>query len=220
VDGRDDQVVAVAYGELCALYVIDRSTVTRSRRATSRDRFVRGADHDHQPPRCPTPTAYPRTARNALTCSSITETSAPRSDEADPELAADDARRRKRRLPRASRRVDHAFRLQRTVTPSRRDDTIDDHGAGELVRRSTRAARHGRRLLEHLSSRELIELARQTSTRSAISSRLLQAHGTEAQDRLRSRRRLANEIGAARGIWKLFATGIFQIALRCSRGAV
>jgi hypothetical protein len=47
---------------------------------------------------------------------------------------------------------------------------------------------------------------------------LLQAHGTEAQESIDTADWLANEIGAVRGISKVFATGgDLQIALRRTR---
>ena len=79
-----------------------------------------------------------------------------------------------------------------------------------------------RRLIEVLYARELIELGKNDNL-DEISYQLgglLQAHGAEAQDSLETAEWLANEIGAVRGISKLFATGgDLQIALRRSRSA-
>jgi hypothetical protein len=78
-----------------------------------------------------------------------------------------------------------------------------------------------RRLIEVLYTRELIEIG--NSNLDEITYQLgglLQAHGTEAQDSIDTAEWLANEIGAVRGISKLFATGgDLQIALRRSREA-
>ena len=79
-----------------------------------------------------------------------------------------------------------------------------------------------RRLVELLSSRELIELGEGPNL-DEISYQLgglLQAHGTEAEDSMDTAEWLANEIGAVRGISKLFATGgDLQLALRRTRDA-
>ncbi|MDQ3341211.1 MAG: hypothetical protein M4D80_39155 [Myxococcota bacterium] len=78
-----------------------------------------------------------------------------------------------------------------------------------------------RRLIEVLYTRELIEIG--NSNLDEITYQLgglLQAHGTEAQDSVDTAEWLANEIGAVRGITRLFATGgDLQIALRRSREA-
>jgi len=78
-----------------------------------------------------------------------------------------------------------------------------------------------RRLVDLLSSRELIELG--TGNLDEITYQLgglLQAHAVEAEDSIDTAEWLANEIGAVRGISKLFATGgDLQIALRRTREA-
>jgi hypothetical protein len=78
-----------------------------------------------------------------------------------------------------------------------------------------------RRLIEVLYARALIELG--NANLEEISYHLgglLQAHGTEAEHSLDTAEWLANEIGAVRGISKLFATGgDLQIALRRTRDA-
>jgi len=77
-----------------------------------------------------------------------------------------------------------------------------------------------RRLIEVLYSRELIEVGGNLDEITYQLGGLLQAHGREAQDSLDTADWLANEIGAVRGISKLFATGgDLQIALRRSRYA-
>jgi hypothetical protein len=76
-----------------------------------------------------------------------------------------------------------------------------------------------KRLIEVLHARELIELG--SANLDEITYQLgglLQAHGVEAQDSIDTAEWLANEMGAVRGIKKLFATGgDLQIALRRSR---
>jgi hypothetical protein len=76
-----------------------------------------------------------------------------------------------------------------------------------------------RRLIEVLYARELIELGRVSLDEITYQlGGLLQAHGAEAESSLETAEWLANEIGAVRGIDKLFATGgDLQIALRRSR---
>jgi hypothetical protein len=78
----------------------------------------------------------------------------------------------------------------------------------------------GRRLVQLLFARELIELGDGPGI-DEISyqlSGMLQAHGEEAEHSLETAEWLANEIGSIRGIRKLFATGgDLQVALRRSR---
>ncbi|HWU86368.1 MAG TPA: hypothetical protein VN253_03810 [Kofleriaceae bacterium] len=78
-----------------------------------------------------------------------------------------------------------------------------------------------RRLIEVLHARELIELrAASLDEIAAHLGGLLQAHGAEAARSLDAAEWLAGEIGAVRGVHKIFATGgDLQIALRRSRGA-
>lgn len=79
-----------------------------------------------------------------------------------------------------------------------------------------------RRLIQLLFARALIELedgAGIDETCYQLSG-LLQAHGDEAEHALDTAEWLANEIGALRGIRRLFATGgDLQVALRRSRVA-
>jgi hypothetical protein len=80
----------------------------------------------------------------------------------------------------------------------------------------------GRRLIQVLFAQGLIELGHGPGI-DEISyqlSGLLQAHGEEAEHALDTAEWLANEIGALRGIRRLFATGgDLQLALRRSRVA-
>lgn len=80
----------------------------------------------------------------------------------------------------------------------------------------------GRRLIELLFARELVELDAGPGIDEIAYqlSGMLQAHGEEAEDSLETAEWLANEIGSIRGIRKLFATGgDLQLALRRSRRA-
>jgi len=78
-----------------------------------------------------------------------------------------------------------------------------------------------KRLIEVLYARELIELGHVNLDEITYQlGGLLQAHGSEAEFSLDTAEWLANEIGAVRGISKLFATGgDLQIAIRRSRDA-
>jgi hypothetical protein len=83
----------------------------------------------------------------------------------------------------------------------------------------------GRRLIDVLTAQGLVELGRGPGVPgldeiSYHLSGLLQAHGDEAEHQLDTAEWLANEMGAIRGVAKLFATGgDLQIALRRSRVA-
>jgi hypothetical protein len=91
----------------------------------------------------------------------------------------------------------------------------------EVPLRMEELAAWARRLIEVLQTRALIELG--PASLDEISYQLgglLQAHGSEAQQSLETADWLANELGAVRGIGKLFATGgDLQVALRRSREA-
>jgi hypothetical protein len=79
-----------------------------------------------------------------------------------------------------------------------------------------------RRLIELLFARALVELDDSPGIAELCYqlSGLLQAHGDEAEHALDTAEWLANEIGALRGIRRLFATGgDLQLALRRSRVA-
>jgi hypothetical protein len=81
----------------------------------------------------------------------------------------------------------------------------------------------GRRLVQLLFARELIELGDGPGIDEICYqlSGLLQAHGEEAEHSLETAEWLANEIGSIRGVRKLFATGgDLQLALRRSREGV
>jgi hypothetical protein len=123
--------------------------------------------------------------------------------------------------------------LPRMLTPIPEDlteETIDEHTtphrrsssrmlAPQPPLRAEEVAAWARRLLELLDSRSLIELQRAHLDEIAYQlGGLLQAHGIEAEHSLDTAEWLCNEIGAVRGIDKIFATGgDLQIALRRSR---
>jgi hypothetical protein len=99
--------------------------------------------------------------------------------------------------------------------------TLDDPAGPEddIPLRADEVAAWARRLLEHLFSRALVELGQVSLDEIAYQlGGLLQAHGVEAERSLDTAEWLANEIGAVRGIDRMFATsGDLQIALRRSR---
>lgn len=123
--------------------------------------------------------------------------------------------------------------LPRMLTPIPEDlteETIDEHttphrrSSARLIEpqpplRAEDAAAWALRLVEVLDARALIEVRRAHLDEIAYQlGGLLQAHGTEAQHSLDTADWLCNEIGAVRGIDKMFATGgDLQIALRRSR---
>ena len=83
-------------------------------------------------------------------------------------------------------------------------------------------ARWARRLIEVLKTRELVELERgpNLDEMSYQLGGLLQAHAIDAEHSLETADWLANELGAMKGIRRLFATGgDLQVAIRRSREA-
>jgi len=79
-----------------------------------------------------------------------------------------------------------------------------------------------RRVIEHLHSRALVELGPGANLDELgyQLGGLLQAHAADAEHDLDTADWLANEIGALRGVHRLFATGTdLQVAMRRSRGA-
>lgn len=104
------------------------------------------------------------------------------------------------------------------VTPV--DDTTVPHEI-EIPLRLEELNAWARRLIEVLHQRALIELHKGNLDEVTYQlGSLLQAHGTEAQASLDTAEWLANEIGAVRGISRVFATGgDLQIALRRTRFA-
>jgi hypothetical protein len=114
---------------------------------------------------------------------------------------------------RADTATDLADPPDRWSTPTIKEPPAPaPHAAEEL-------AAWARRLLELLHASALIELGPgNLDELSDQLGRLLQAHGAEAQRSLDTAEWLANEIGAVRGIARMFATGgDLQLALRRSR---
>lgn len=119
--------------------------------------------------------------------------------------------------------------LPRMVVPAVPDDTQDDWTSPvdrEDVVSELDVEQLGgwaKRLIERLHSRDLVELDGAHPNVDEITYQLtglLQAHGNEAQDSIDTADWLANEIGALRGVRRIFATGgDLQIALRRTRTA-
>jgi hypothetical protein len=229
----DDQVVAVVYGELCALYVVESlDGYATSTGDQSRTDSFEALDHDHQPLAVPYADCVPwDRARNALT-QFVDQ------GNLGPEIGIEgripslllmmgDVDRKAALAARAEppREITRSS-LQRMVTPVPvAIDTIDEVTAQIEIEPPLgieQLSAWARRLLELLSSRELIELGKVSLDEVSYQlGGLLQAHGTEAQDSIDTADWLANEIGAVRGISKLFATGgDLQIALRRSRESI
>jgi hypothetical protein len=96
----------------------------------------------------------------------------------------------------------------------------DPRGIDRVPADAAELAAWGRRLIQLLFERALIELDDGTGIDELCYqlSGLLQAHGDEAEHALDTAEWLANEIGALRGIRRMFATGgDLQVALRRSR---
>ena len=119
-------------------------------------------------------------------------------------------------------------RMLRPIPADLSEETFDEHTTphggspadlAEPPLQADELAAWARRLINLLDARALIELGATSLDEIAYHlGSLLQAHGAEAQDSLDTAEWLANEIGAVRGIDKIFATaGDLQIALRRSR---
>lgn len=226
----DDQVVAVTSGELCALYVVESldGYATSCGDRTLADSFT-VTDHDGGVLAVPLADCIPwDRARNALlnfvdhgnlgpeiAIEGRIPTSLLMMGEVDRKAALQTRAEPPRKLARSS--------LPRMMTPV--PDPVDNEEPTTPVEvdaglTSERLSAWAKRLLEILHSRELVELGK-TNSLDEISYHLgglLQAHGLEAEHSLDTADWLANEIGAVRGISKLFATGgDLQIALRRSR---
>jgi len=226
----DDQVVAVVSGEQCALYVVE--SLDGYATSTGDQSLVESfevSDHDGKPLAVPYADCIPwDRARNALLQFVDHGNLGPeiRVEGRIPSLLLmmGDIDRRAalgarveppRTLSRSS--------LPRMLTPI--PGAIDAEGEltapvdVETPLGIEQLAAWARRLIELLDKRELIELGKANLDEITYQlGSLLQAHGTEAQFSLDTADWLANEIGAVRGISKLFATGgDLQIALRRSR---
>lgn len=226
----DDQVVAVVWGDLCALYVVESlegyATSTGDLARTDSFEVI---DHDGKPMSVPYADCVPwdigRPAlwwfleHGDLGPAVKVEGRIPSVllmlGDVDRKAALAVRSEPPRELTRSS--------LPRMAVPVL-DETFPDESTNPVdiqpLLTTEDLAAWARRLVELLSSRELIELGEGPNL-DEISYQLgglLQAHGNEAEDSMDTAEWLANEIGAVRGISKLFATGgDLQLALRRSR---
>jgi hypothetical protein len=224
----DDQVVVVVWGERCALYVVesvDGYATTRGDRTQTETFSV--ADHDGHQLEVPFADCIPwDRARNALL-------NFMDNGKLGPEIATEgslptlllmmgDVDRKAALAMRAEppRKV-HRSSLPRLATPV--PEPIEEPEPTQPVEIDvndhSKLSAWAKRLLETLHSRELIELGKANLDEITYQlGGLLQAHGIEAEHSIETADWLANEIGAVRGINKMFATGgDLQIALRRSR---
>ncbi len=226
----DDQVVAVASGDLCALYVVESlDGYATSVGDASLDDSFSVTDHDGRPLQVPLAdcVSWDR-ARNALLNFVVNGNLGPEIKiegripslllmlgDVDRKTALESRDEPPKKLARSS--------LPRMMTPipvavEHDEPTMPVEADSALT--ADRLAAWARKLLEMLHARELIEIGK-TNNLDEITYQLgglLQAHGLEAEHSIDTADWLANEIGAVRGISKLFATGgDLQIALRRSR---
>ena len=221
----DDQCVAVIRGDACALYVVESlDGYGTSRGDLARTDSFEVMDHDGAMT-IPWADCIPwARAREGLACF------VRRGDVGDIELEG--------RIPsmllmmgEIDRKAALASRgpapteLKRSSLRSIPTAVVDEHTEPvdmpfDTPIKMEEGAAWARRLIEVLYARALIELGGNLDEITYQLGGLLQAHGREAQDSLDTADWLANEIGAVRGISKLFATGgDLQIALRRSRSA-
>ncbi|HEY5933504.1 MAG TPA: hypothetical protein VIU61_02645 [Kofleriaceae bacterium] len=227
----DDQVVAVVWGDLCALYVVESvEGYATSNGDLGRTDSFEVLDHDGKPMSVPYADCVPwLIGRPALWWFLEHGDLGP-------------AVRVEGRIPSVllmlgdvDRKAALAVRseppreLTRSSLPRMAVPVLDETFAESTnpvdiqpLLTSEDLAAWARRLVELLSARELIELSEGPNL-DEISYQLgglLQAHGNEAEDSIETADWLANEIGAVSGISKLFATGgDLQLALRRSREA-
>jgi len=228
---HDDQCVAVIFGDECALYVVESlegyGTSVGDRARRDRREVL---DYDGNPLEVVGSDCVPWThARQALAYFVS-------HGELGPHIEIDgripsmllmmgDIDRRAALAARgdAPRELDRSSlpRLATTPVPeaiAQASETTVPHEIAPPLPAEALSA-WARRLIELLHARELIELgAGNLDEITYHLTGLLQAHGSEAQHSLDTAEWLANEIGAVRGIAKLFATGgDLQIALRRAR---
>lgn len=230
----DDQLVAVVWGERCALYVLESLAgyATSTGDASQTDAFP-AYDHDGKPLVVPFAdcVAWPL-ARGAmlhfLTHGDLGPTITVEGRIPSMLLMMGDVDRKAVLAARAEppREVSRSS-IPRMLTPVPEPIKVDEEPTTpvempieiEKPMRTEELSAWARRLIELLFKRELIELG--PTSLDEISYQLgglLQAHGREAQHSIDTAEWLANEIGAVRGVQKLFATGgDLQIALRRSR---
>lgn len=228
---HDDQVVAVIGGDECALYVVESLEgygTSVGDRAREDRRVV--LDHEGQPFDVVGADCVPWTIARQALAYFMTH------GELGPHIEIDgripsvllmmgDIDRRAALAARgaAPREVERSSlpRLATTPVPelvAHVGDTTVPHEIAPPLPAEELAA-WARRLIEVLHARALLELGDGSLDEITYHlSGLLQAHGSEAQHSLDTADWLANEIGAVRGIGKLFATGgDLQIALRRAR---
>jgi len=224
----DDQIVVVVAGERCALYVVEAidgyatSIGDRSQREIivvsdlegrrldvpiadcipwdrARNALLNFVDNGKLGPEIATEGRLPS---RLLMMADVDRRSALAIREEPPNKV------RKSSLPRLVALVDDPFEEAEPTQPV----------AVEVVDQTSLAA-WAKRLLDVLRMQQLIELGSGNLDEIAYQlGGLLQAHGIEAEHALGTADWLANEIGAVRGIAKMFATGgDLQIALRKAR---
>ncbi len=230
----DDQLIAVIWNDVCALYVVESidGYATSSGDPSRTDAFE-VTDHDGKSLTVPWHDCVPWAAAapalmrfamqgelgSAVTVEGRIPSQLLMLGEIDrktllairKEPARDPSRSS---LPRLTPLPIPAVVEPATETTNRTDVEIvpiTDHGAWS------------RRLIQTLFERELIELG-DTPGLDEVSYQLgglLQAHGMEAEHSLETAEWLANELGAIRGVSRLFATpGDLQVALRRSRAEI
>ncbi len=225
----DDQVIAVANADRCALYVVESldgyATSCGERGRT--DSFT-VPDADGRTLSVPYADCIPwDRARNALLNFVQNGNLGPEIEiegriptlllmmgEADRKAALESRAEPPKKLARSS--------LPRMLTPvpdpvEHDEPTMPVEADSALT--AERLSAWAKRLLEMLHTRELIELGNNNLDEITYQlGGLLQAHGLEAEHSADTADWLANEIGAVRGISKMLATGgDLQIALRRSR---
>jgi len=227
----DDQLVAVVWRDHCALYVIESidgyATSTGDPQRTDAFEVL---DHDGNPLVVPWAdcVAWPAACRALIRFAAHGDLGA--------EIAVEG------RIPSQllmHGELDRQAMLAMRATPAREParsslprltpqpvpvavpESADATAPVERIRPGVaELAAWGRRLVQLLFARELIELGDGPGIDEICYqlSGLLQAHGEEAEHSLETAEWLANEIGSIRGVRKLFATGgDLQLVLRRSR---
>ncbi|MEJ7600795.1 MAG: hypothetical protein WKG01_23015 [Kofleriaceae bacterium] len=228
----DDQVVAVVFGDLCALYVIESlEGYATSTGDQSRNESFEVLDHDSTPMSVPYADCVSwLNARPALWWFLEHGDLGPgiRIEGRIPSLllmmgdvdrkaalaARGEAPRELTRssLPRMATPIPEPIALEELTSPVDLPLlSVEDVTAW------------ARRLVERLRSRGLLELGEAPNLEEIAYhvGGLLQAYATEAEDSTDTADWLANEIGAVRGVAKVYATGgDLQLALRRSREAL
>lgn len=226
----DDQVVAVASGDRCALYVVESldgyATSCGDRALTE---SLRVTDYDGRALSVPLADCIPwDRARNALLNFVTHGNLGPEIQiegriptlllmmgEVDRKAALEHRAEPAKKLSRSS--------LPRMLTPVPDPVEVDEPTMpveADAAMTTERLSAWAKRLLGMLHARELIELdaSNHLDEITYQLGGLLQAHGLEAEHSADTADWLANEISAVRGISKMLATGgDLQIALRRSR---